>query len=81
MPSDLASGPVAAAPLPEGTGDEAYLAALRTLLARVIAHGPDIVFYQSGVDPLASDTLGRLALSLEGLRQRDAAFRSAVAPR
>jgi len=29
------------------------------------------VFYQSGVDPLDSDRLGRLAVTMEGLRERD----------
>jgi acetoin utilization deacetylase AcuC-like enzyme len=29
------------------------------------------VFYQSGVDALATDTLGRLALTPEGLAERD----------
>jgi acetoin utilization deacetylase AcuC-like enzyme len=32
---------------------------------------PDFVFYQAGVDPLAGDRLGRLRLTLDGLRQRD----------
>lgn len=32
---------------------------------------PQMVFYQAGVDPLAGDRLRRLALSREGLRQRD----------
>ena len=32
---------------------------------------PDIVFYNAGVDPHADDRLGRLALSSDGLRQRD----------
>jgi acetoin utilization deacetylase AcuC-like enzyme len=30
-----------------------------------------VIFYQSGVDGLAGDRLGRLALTLEGLQQRD----------
>ena len=33
---------------------------------------PELVFYQAGVDALAGDRLGRLALTREGLRQRDA---------
>ncbi|UTW61362.1 histone deacetylase [bacterium SCSIO 12741] len=32
---------------------------------------PEFVFYQSGVDVLESDKLGRLNLSMEGCRQRD----------
>jgi acetoin utilization deacetylase AcuC-like enzyme len=34
-------------------------------------HRPDIVFYQAGVDALADDALGRLALSPQGLATRD----------
>ncbi len=57
--------------LAEGTGDDAYLDALDRLLRRVLTFDPEIVFYQSGVDALASDALGRLALSHAGLLQRD----------
>ena len=32
---------------------------------------PDLVLYQAGVDPLAEDRLGRLALTLNGLAKRD----------
>ena len=32
---------------------------------------PDILFFQAGVDPLEHDLLGRLMLSLDGLRARD----------
>ena len=34
-------------------------------------HRPDFVFYLAGADPLAADRLGHLALSFEGLRDRD----------
>jgi len=37
----------------------------------VFAFAPDFVVFQSGVDTLATDTLGRLSLTLEGLRERD----------
>ncbi len=57
--------------LEDRTGDGPYLAALDEVLPRVFAFQPDIVFYQSGVDPLASDTLGRLALTQAGLKERD----------
>lgn len=57
--------------LPDGTGDDAYLAALHEPLARVLAFRPDIVLYLSGADPLKEDTLGRLSLSLAGLKARD----------
>ncbi len=59
-------------PLPDGTGDAEYLAALRTSLPRLFADfGPDLVFYLSGVDVLATDKLGRLALTRAGCRKRD----------
>jgi acetoin utilization deacetylase AcuC-like enzyme len=57
--------------LPDGTGDDAYLAALDEVLPAVFAFAPDLLFYQAGVDPLAEDTLGRLALTHSGLMARD----------
>jgi acetoin utilization deacetylase AcuC-like enzyme len=57
--------------LPDKTGDEEYLQALDSVLPRVMEFEPDIVFYLSGVDALASDVLGRLALTPEGLKERD----------
>jgi len=59
--------------LPDGTGDEVYLDVLVRHLPRVLeAARPDLVYYQAGVDPLASDTLGRLGMSHQGLYARDA---------
>lgn len=58
--------------LPDGCTDKEYLAALAQHLPEVLARArPQIVFFQAGVDPLAEDVLGRLDLSLEGLRRRD----------
>ncbi len=57
--------------LPDQTGDEEYLRALDSVLPRVSELRPEIVFYLSGVDALATDVLGRLALSPEGLMERD----------
>lgn len=58
--------------LPDGTGDDAYLAALADSLPRLIdAFRPDLILYQAGVDPHADDKLGRLGLSDEGLARRD----------
>src|SRR6266404_2944540 len=51
--------------------DDAYLAHLEEVLPAPFAFKPDIIFYQSGVDPLASDVLGRLSLTPEGLIRRD----------
>lgn len=58
--------------LEDGTSDAAYLDALYRHLPRVLdAARPELIYYQAGVDPLAEDTLGRLALTQEGLEARD----------
>ena len=55
--------------LPEGTGDAAYLDALGALLERMPR--PRLAFVLAGGDVLAGDRFGKLALSLEGARDRD----------
>ena len=58
--------------LPNDTDDEAYLAILADTLPRLIKEvAPDMIFYQSAVDVLATDKLGKLALTLEGCKARD----------
>lgn len=58
--------------LPTGTSDVAYLSILTSVLPEIItAHQPDFVFYQSGVDVLSSDKLGKLSLSVQGCADRD----------
>lgn len=58
--------------LPDGTGDDAYLQALRESMEKILAgFHPDFVFFQSGVDVLDSDKLGRLSMTLEGCKMRD----------
>jgi acetoin utilization deacetylase AcuC-like enzyme len=58
--------------LPDGTEDAAYLEQLyATLPALLDQVRPDMVFYLSGVDILATDKLGRLAVSIAGCRERD----------
>ncbi|HJQ24000.1 MAG TPA: histone deacetylase [Blastocatellia bacterium] len=58
--------------LADGTTDDEYLYALALHLATTLDRfRPDIVFYQAGVDPFFDDRLGRLALTLVGLKQRD----------
>lgn len=57
--------------LADGAGDDEYLKVLQDALPQVFAFGPQLVFYQSGVDTLAGDTLGRLRLTMEGLARRD----------
>jgi acetoin utilization deacetylase AcuC-like enzyme len=57
--------------LEDGTGDTEYLRALENVLPRVAEREPEIIFYQAGVDGLASDALGKLSLTPDGLAQRD----------
>ncbi len=57
--------------LPDYTGDEEYIARLQQALPQVFTFQPDIVFYLAGVDPLVTDRLGRLSLTLSGLAHRD----------
>jgi acetoin utilization deacetylase AcuC-like enzyme len=58
--------------LPDGTGDDEYLGALRLHLDAVLnRHRPDFVFYLAGADPFEGDRLGRLKMTINGLRMRD----------
>jgi acetoin utilization deacetylase AcuC-like enzyme len=58
--------------LKDGVGDREYLDALDRHLPTVLDHSaPEIVFYVAGVDVAADDRYGKLALSDEGIRQRD----------
>ncbi|WP_317170027.1 histone deacetylase family protein [Pedobacter boryungensis] len=61
-------------PLDDGTTDEIYLNLLKEALINVFKiHQPDFVFYLAGVDVLATDNLGKLALTKNGCKQRDIA--------
>ena len=58
--------------LPNDTDDATYLGILTETLPRLIKEvAPDMIFYQSAVDVLATDKLGKLALTLEGCKARD----------
>jgi len=57
--------------LPNQMGDAEYHQCLARGLEAVWDFAPDLVLYQAGADPYADDLLGGLALSLEGLEQRD----------
>jgi len=57
--------------LPDHTGDEEYLRKVDAVWRRVFEFGPDMVFYLSGVDALSSDSIGRLAMTQAGLKERD----------
>ena len=56
----------------DGINDEAYLELLENALEQIyVLAKPDIVLYQSGVDILSSDKLGKLNVSMDGIYQRD----------
>ena len=58
--------------LKDGTDDNTYLSLLNAnLKALMDTVQPDFVFFQSGVDVLATDKLGRLGMTLQGCKQRD----------
>jgi acetoin utilization deacetylase AcuC-like enzyme len=65
-PSDLDIG------LPDDTTDEGYLAALEDGLHHIQTYvRPQFLIYLAGADPHEGDRLGRLKLTVEGLRRRD----------
>jgi acetoin utilization deacetylase AcuC-like enzyme len=57
--------------LPDGTGDDEYLHRLQEVLPAVWDFGPELILYQSGVDALREDRLGRLCMTARGLAERD----------
>lgn len=58
--------------LPDKIDDQQYLKLLDQHLKPLIDDvQPDFIIYQSGVDVLASDKLGRLGLSIQGCKERD----------
>lgn len=58
--------------LPDGAGDEAFLAALEVHLPEILdGFRPDVVFFLAGADPFREDRFGRLAMSKAGLADRD----------
>ncbi|GAB3194001.1 acetoin utilization deacetylase AcuC-like enzyme [Pontibacter aydingkolensis] len=59
-------------PLAEGTDDKKYLGLLKHHLPRLLdQHEPEFVFFQSGVDVLETDKLGKLGMSIAGCKERD----------
>jgi acetoin utilization deacetylase AcuC-like enzyme len=58
--------------LPDGMTDEQYLDILAQALPQVLKRStPDVIFYQAGVDVLAGDRFGKLALTMQGVGERD----------
>jgi acetoin utilization deacetylase AcuC-like enzyme len=59
--------------LPDGTGDDEYLAILDKHLQPAFRDfAPQLLFYVAGADPYREDQLGGLALTMGGLARRDA---------
>ncbi|MDP4933910.1 MAG: histone deacetylase [Salibacteraceae bacterium] len=58
--------------LPDGIKDDAYLSLLEANFFHLIEQQqPDFIFFQSGVDILETDKLGKLGVSIDGCKQRD----------
>jgi len=58
--------------LPDGIGDDDYLAWLDNALSSGLRQfEPDLLCYIAGADPYREDQLGGLALTIEGLKKRD----------
>lgn len=58
--------------LPDFTEDGFYLSTLDANLRRLLDQvQPDFIFFQSGVDILATDMLGKLSITREGCKERD----------
>ncbi|MHB8733832.1 MAG: histone deacetylase family protein [Terriglobales bacterium] len=58
--------------LADGIGDDSYLEQMEAALGLALQRfTPDMLWYIAGADPYRDDQLGGLALSMEGLRERD----------
>lgn len=58
--------------IPVGTKDDEYMDALEYWLPRIMqAVKPSLVFYQAGVDISGDDRLGKLDISIDGIRRRN----------
>ena len=55
----------------DGAGDKEYLRILDSVLDQFLEDSFDLIFFQAGVDGLASDALGLLNLSRAGLNERN----------
>ena len=54
-----------------GADDNTYLSILRNGLTKLESVESDIIFFQAGVDTLASDRYGKLLLTIDGLNARN----------
>jgi acetoin utilization deacetylase AcuC-like enzyme len=67
-------------PLPDGTGDDAYLAALDEAMALVAAFDPAALVVSAGFDTFAGDPIGAFAVTTDGFRRIGAALAGAGRP-
>jgi acetoin utilization deacetylase AcuC-like enzyme len=64
-------------PLPAGTGNAGYLAAIERVVSPAIRHfAPDLILVSAGQDPSGVDPLARMAVSADGFRTMAAAVAS-----
>ena len=60
-------------PLPDHTRDDLYLKTLSDTLPQLMSdQKPDLLLYLAGADVIAADALGRLDLTIQGAKERDA---------
>ena len=58
--------------LDDFANDSVYLSALKTVIPKKVdAFQPDLIVYVAGADPYEQDQLGKLKISIDGLRKRD----------
>lgn|SRR5690554_3598571 len=58
--------------LPDNTKDAEYIYLLEKSLDEIFqVFNPDFLFYQSGIDIIETDKLGRLKISIQGCKKRD----------
>jgi acetoin utilization deacetylase AcuC-like enzyme len=67
-------------PLPDGTGDDAYLEALGEAMAAVDAFDPATLVVSAGFDTFAGDPIGAFAVTTAGFRRVGAALAAAGRP-
>jgi acetoin utilization deacetylase AcuC-like enzyme len=67
-------------PLPDGTGDDAYLEALAEVMALVAAFDPAALVVSAGFDTFAGDPIGAFAVTTEGFGRIGAALAGAGRP-
>ena len=77
---DPGAGATRNLPLPDGTGDDAYLDALAEAMALVAAFGPATLVVSAGFDTFEGDPIGAFRVTTEGFRRIGAALAAAGRP-